>query len=650
MFCKIFFYYNTDDWSKIPELLENISPSYEIITTSESLNRFLKEKQKNSRTFQELFLDYDKVTWDTNRQAKKTIKQYENFCKDIAFREFKIFKGLENHLLTEIVLLERCKKLLERKNNAIFIFEGYSYTYFAILKAAIDLGYEIDDNELAIGHLHANEIEYIRPDKNYFILENRNKLNFIRALYPLLKSNISENKFKLIFYMISKIASLAIRSISLKISNTMNIDMTGNLLKRIDRRVSLTYSKYEAECAFFLSSEREDILKPFYMILDKFKGNNEKFQVFTVEPITSSFFSKRGMSFVDLFDEIYLLANSLKSTPEAKILNSHLEEVAIKNNLYLLYIKQLHPFLLDVIYRSLATSIICDHIVKQMKLKSIVITDGTMLGNSVTLVSKKYKIPSFCIESLQVDTNPLSSERFEADKICIYGMQGFDDLVALGYEKDRIVVTGNPKYDYVKSADSTKAKKFLEEAYHIDGKKKLVVIAMSRWHRNDEEWMANTIKFCNKNNFEIVIKIHPIYKVLSVESESKIKYIENNCKDQKYLITHDLDLPTLLSSADVIISDYSNVGAEAILLEKPLLTFNFMKENFSNVQRYHEFGASIYIENYDKMEKTIIEILNENKHLGELKEGRQKIIDMYNYYNDGNASQRIFDLLVKRKR
>lgn len=647
MFCKIFFYYNTDDWSKIPKLLERISSSYEIVTTSESLNKFLKENQKNSRTFQELFLDYDQVTWDANRQAKKIIKQYENFCKDIVFREFKIFKGLENHLLTEIVLLERCKKLLERKNNTIFIFEGYSYTYFAILKAAMDLGYKIDNSEFAIGHLHANEIEYIKPDKNYFLLENRNKLNFIRSLYPLLKSNISKNKFNLIFYMISKIASLAIKSISMKISNMMNMDMTDNLLKRIDRRISLTDSKCEAECAFFLSSEREDILKPFYMILDKFKGNNKKFQVFTVEPITSSFFSKRGISFVELFDEIYLLANFLKSTPEAKILNNRLEEVAIKNNLYLIYIKQLHPFLLDVIYRSLATSIICDHIIKQMNLKSIVILDGTMLGNSVTLVSKKYKIPSFYVESLQVDTNPLSSERFEADKICIYGMQGFDDLVSLGYEKDRILVTGNPKYDYVKSADSTKAKKFLEDTCHIESTKKLVVIAMSRWHRNDEEWMANIIKFCNKNNFEIIIKIHPMYKVSSVESENKIKYIENSCQNQKYLITHDLDLPTVLSGSDVVISDYSNVGAEVILLGKPLLTFNFMKENLNNAQRYHEVGASLYIEDYDNLEKLIIEILSGNKYLNELKKGREKIIAMYNYYNDGNAAKRIFELLIK---
>jgi len=646
MFCKIFFYYNNEDWSTTRKLLESVSYPYRIITTSESLNKFLKENGMDSKTFQELFLDYDQVTWDTNRQAKKVIKQYENFCKDITFRGFKIFKGLENHILTEIVLLERCKKLLERKNNTIFIFEGYSYTYFAILKAAMDLGYEIDNNELAIGYLHANETEYIRPDKNYFILENRNKLNFIRALYPLLKSNISENKFKLIFYMLSKISSLAIRSISLKISNTMNLDMSDNLLKRIDRRVSLTDSKCETECAFFLSSEREDMLKPFYMILDKFKENSKKFQVFTVEPITSSFFSKRGMSFVDLFDEIYLLANSLKSTPEAKILNNHLEEVAIKNNLYLLYIKQLHPFLLDVIYRSLATSIICDHIVKQMNLKSIVIIDGTMLGNSVTLVSKKYKIPSFYIESLQVDTNPLSSERFEADKICIYGMQGFDDLVALGYEKDRIVITGNPKYDYVKSVDSIKAKKFLEEAYHIDSKKKLVVIAMSRWHRNDEEWMANIIKFCNKNNFEIIIKIHPIYKVLSVESQSKIKYITDNCKDQKYLVTHDLDLPTILSGSDVVISDYSNVGAEVILLGKPLITFNFTKEKLDNAQRYHEYGASLYIEDYNKLENIMLDILLENKYMEELKKGRQKIIDLYNYYNDGNSAQRIYDLLV----
>ena len=187
----------------------------------------------------------------------------------------------------------------------------------------------------------------------------------------------------------------------------------------------------------------------------------------------------------------------------------------------------------------------------------------------------------------------------------------------------------------------------LEDSYSINYKNKLIVIAMTRWHKNDEIWMSKLIKFCNKNNFEIVIKIHPLYKTTMTEmSKNKIELISNACQNFKYLITYDVDLSILNSVADLVITDHSDAGIEACLLEKPLITTNFIKEDWSNVPRYHEYGASIFTDDYLELEKIILEILIDGKHLEILKEGRKNIVNAYNYFNDVKAAERIFELLL----
>ena len=114
----------------------------------------------------------------------------------------------------------------------------------------------------------------------------------------------------------------------------------------------------------------------------------------------------------------------------------------------------------------------------------------------------------------------------------------------------------------------------------------------------------------------------------------------------EYRISYDIDVYTLISAADLVITDYSNIGAEAILLDKPLLTVNFIKEKFDFEQQYYRFGAALYFEDYGKVEDTIIELLNYGKYSEELKAGRQRMAEMYNYHNDGKAAERIVDLLL----
>ena len=170
---------------------------------------------------------------------------------------------------------------------------------------------------------------------------------------------------------------------------------------------------------------------------------------------------------------------------------------------------------------------------------------------------------------------------------------------------------------------------------------------MSRYHKDDEIWMSKLIKFANKNNFEIILKIHPMYKRDLDKDIIKLKKIRSECEQEKFLITYDMDITVLLSAADLVITDYSNVGMEAIYLQKPLISVEIGKDAFDDTAtHYQDYGASLYFNDYSKLEKGIIEIFQSDIHVKSLEDGRQKFIERFNFKNDYNASERILNYIL----
>lgn len=588
----------------------------------------------------------------------QTILNFKNryyYLKSVYFPDFSFRK------LVKTPVLEIFTKLISFKSKSNLHLP--TFTFFTIIRNGKTITIMINLEFIP----SINNIVKLKVKRTY------DKLAYYRAILRLARinhmlsiPNLFHAVYRLIFKtkqkrvhkrQISTIAKISIRLIVFLIQllffrtlTIMNIQTGKIVTNRVNSKILGTDTKYDAECAFVFTTNPEDLyLKSLYPILDKCKKEKIKYQIFVIDVATATVLSKKGITFVNLFEEVNILTDVMKLGFEGNQLNKKIIDVASRNNLSLLYMNQLNPQLLNEIHRSASIMTIFEYILEQMKPKSIVVaTDGSMFGNSVISVSRKYKIPTFFVPSAHINLNPLHAGLFKSDKICVYGLQGIDVLTELGYERERLILTGSPKYDYLKSTNQIRARKTLENAYQIDREKKLIVIGMARWHENDEIWMSNLIKFCNSNNIEIMIKIHPTYKSPGwfEESESKVRTISERCKDLKYLILYDADLKILLSGSDLVITEYSNVGAEAILMDKPLLVVNFIKERLANKDFEIFSDASIYLEEYDKMESLILDMLFQNKYMQELKEGRKKINDRWNIYNDGKATERVFNLLL----
>lgn len=645
MECKIFCFYNHKDYEQI---LKNIpiESSYEIITNDKEMEKILKKNNKIVITLEEYFSDYSKNIFDIYQNSKETIQKYENVYREIKYNEIEIIQGLTHYLMNDIVLFEKVKQILEKKSNVIFIFKKFMFLYFSILEHALKIGYKVSDNENILV-IKNGQSRIIKSDDEYEFLEKTNTILKYKNSFALYLKNVSQNDTRSKLILEIK-ASIKLLPIVLQLISSKFRTSKKQLVEEIFKKIKGKISKLEkSEYGFFLSSDREDAIKPYELLIKKIE-TKKSFSVFTIDPITSSFLTKQKIAHLDFFEDTYFLANALKNTEEGIKMVNEIIRTSNNNDLTLLYFKNFNHNVLDGIYRSIAINIIMSNLLKKINLKKCVIMNGPMLSKVIASLAKKYQITSFSIEAVLVDNNALSSIVYDADKICIYGEQGKKVLTNFGLDENRIIMTGNPKYDYFKFIDQHVAKKSLCSSLNLNFEKKNIVIAMSRWHKNDEKWISRFIQFCKNNDYEVIIKLHPRYKINSEIIEAEINFINENCKDQNYKFTYDVNMNDLISGADLVISDFSNVAIEAMLLDKLVININFLKEELTDLQNFHEFGAALYAEDYETLENMIIKKFENNYDYEEKRiKGKEKIIELFNYRNDGNATDRIFEILQK---
>ncbi len=655
MFCKIIFFYKDEDWVDIKKYLKKTDSNFRIITNNFLLNEYLKEQKIVTNSLEELIPqnsdEYYKIAKNSYDIMKKNTKTISNFT----FRGYNIITPIENQILKEINLHELAKKSLETKENIIFIFQGYQFSYYWLIDTAKSLGYNCEQIIYKIEKNKIIKFSITKKPEQLSILQKFRNLRFKLNLLSmekkigftgsstknhLKKPNTSKNNegFNLLLFF-TKI-------ITIKLLTFLQLKPTKKILEKIDTKINYNL-KNPVKDFFILYSWRDDLLSSTYPLLQYFEEQKIPFHLIVFDFVTASFLQKQKFYFLNFFEEVVLLSEILKKEKEIRELINNIENEILKSHLPIFNNKLFIKYIINELVTSIAIIVICDYIFSKYDTNSVIVSeDGTRNINSVLSVTNKKKITSYYIPSVIIKPH---WPRYKSEKICIYGNQGIKVLHSVGYTDDQILLTGNPRYDQYKEIKIYEQREVLEHKYRIDKNKKLLVIAMNRWKSGDEEWMSKLIKFCNMNNLEVVIKIHPTYKRwMNAFSENMIKKISGSCINNKFLISYELDIDSLIAAADLVISDYSNVGIQAVLLEKPLLTVNLIGEKWKDVIRFDKFGASIYIENYDKLEKIILEILKEDKHLDDFKIGRKKIIDDYNFYNDGFATKRIFDIMRKK--
>ena len=215
--------------------------------------------------------------------------------------------------------------------------------------------------------------------------------------------------------------------------------------------------------------------------------------------------------------------------------------------------------------------------------------------------------------------------------------------------REQVIITGQPRNDEMFQAD--------KEMDNVIRKGAEKVILWLPTYRNesknfpipivDEQKAEGLNQLLKENNARMVIKIHPLQQI----SGNLKTYSHIEIMNQDELNASGMSVYSLLRAADGLISDYSSVYFDYMLLDRPIaFAVNDMEEygrerGFVFENPYDYMPGDILSE-YEDVEEFILDVIAGKDNRGE---ERRKINKEINQYMDGKSSNRIAELVFGRQ-
>lgn len=228
--------------------------------------------------------------------------------------------------------------------------------------------------------------------------------------------------------------------------------------------------------------------------------------------------------------------------------------------------------------------------------------------------------------------------------------------------KDKYIITGAPRNDLLYISDGrSKLENLLKRK--LCGKKVIFYMPTYRYttrgNRVDggrkwdnifdidglDEKRLNT--FLEQNNLFLILKIHPAEEVMVRE------YIKENSNIHLIssfdLENNDIDLYEILNSADLLITDYSSVYFDYLLLDRPIIFVPNDLEYYNStrgflLEPYEKWTPGPKVFNQESLENEILTSLNDNSYY---KKQREEILNLVHKNSDGNSSVRVWKFIDK---
>lgn len=229
------------------------------------------------------------------------------------------------------------------------------------------------------------------------------------------------------------------------------------------------------------------------------------------------------------------------------------------------------------------------------------------------------------------------------DITAVYGYYYYNLLTEISsYPKDRVIVTGQPRYDHLFAVEQKYSRNQVIDKYKIDPNSKIILwttqchgLSMKENIVNFET-AFNCIDNLKEEDITLIIKQHP------GETNKYTKLIYRFLKKYKInviITAKDADTYELIYACDVLMTKSSTTILEAILLDKPVIVLNLSGER--DVINFVQEGVAKGVYNQTSLEPTILSLLSSD----DLKSYRHKFISQYLFKNDGRATTRVIQAI-----
>jgi len=229
------------------------------------------------------------------------------------------------------------------------------------------------------------------------------------------------------------------------------------------------------------------------------------------------------------------------------------------------------------------------------------------------------------------------------DKVAVFGENSKQFFIGYGIDENRIEITGRPLYDSW-TKDSKKNSEVLKHP-DIPKEGRIILMATSALfhHRLDtfnniKNMYSSVVKTVRQfPDHTLVIKLHP--------SEDVDNYRYATEDPDNVIFVKDIGLTELINRSDMVITDISTIGLEAIMLGMPVITLNYTDKK--DAMPYASSGAAIGVYKPDDLKEAIDKILHDEDTQRTLEESRKQFLQDYLYKLDGRSSERVARLIEK---
>lgn len=239
--------------------------------------------------------------------------------------------------------------------------------------------------------------------------------------------------------------------------------------------------------------------------------------------------------------------------------------------------------------------------------------------------------------NLVVSSSPIVSERF---------------VTAFGIKKEQILLTGYPRNDVILNNNPLKIN-ILEDLKHKWDADKVILYAPTfRKEENDGKDLFRDLDMQKLNeclishNAAFVIKLHYVQREQTILSNKEINHYH------MHLFNEDeaQDINYILPYTGILITDYSSVYFDYLLLNRPIIFTPFDIENYTVIHRefYEDYDNATpgpKCRNWDEVIKALDDVLCGND---EYKQSRMEKRRIYNIYADTGNCERIIKEIKSR--
>lgn len=148
--------------------------------------------------------------------------------------------------------------------------------------------------------------------------------------------------------------------------------------------------------------------------------------------------------------------------------------------------------------------------------------------------------------------------------------------------------------------------------------------------------LARLTPWLEKNRYLLVISLHPKYREqVRALSSPNIHFLD------------DSDVYPLFKYFDLLITDYSSIFTDFLLLDRPLVFYAYDLDAYKEKEglsfdSYEEYTPGRKAYHASELLETIEFALSRDEHTGE----RARVRDLYHTHQDGNSSERVLALLT----